>query len=109
MKKIARAIPFDDLLVKNLGNSEFAVEYLNACLEEGDKELFLDAVRKVVESQGGMTKVAKAAKLNRVSLYKMLHSKGNPGFENILRLLQAIGIRFYVKPKKMTKLKRKAA
>ncbi len=91
---------FKEDLKRELRNPAFASEFLNACLEENDKDLFLNALRDVLEAQGGMTKIAKAAKINRVSLYKMLHAKGNPGFENILRILKVIGIRFYVSPKK---------
>lgn len=99
-QKYPPSVSHHEFMMKQLHDPEFASEYLNACLEENDKELFLKALRDVLEAQGGMTKIAKAAKVNRVSLYKMLQAGGNPGFDNILKLLQAAGIRFYVKPKK---------
>ena len=101
MKKYAPAVRgFKKDLNRRLRDPDFAAEFLNACLEENDKQLFLKALRDVLEAHGGMTQIAKAAKLNRVSLYKMLHPEGNPGFDNVLKLLQVVGIRFYVKPKK---------
>ncbi len=109
MKKYPPTASHHEFMMKQLQDPEFASEYLNACLEENYKNLFLNALRDVLEAQGGMTRIAKAAKINRVSLYKMLHAKGNPGFENILRILKAIGIRFYVRPKKERRSKAKAA
>ncbi len=100
MRKNSPVAGYQEFLIEQLRDPEVAAEYLNACLEENDKELFLRAFRNVLTAYGGMTKIAKAAKLNRVSLYKMLHAEGNPGFDNVLKLLQALGIRFYVKPKK---------
>ena len=94
----ARTVSYQDDLIRFLHNPEAASAYLNAALEEGDKDFFLQALRNVLEAQGGMTRFARAAKLNRVSLYKMLGSKGNPGFESILRLLKAAGVRFTVAP-----------
>ena len=75
---------------------EEAAAYLNASLEQGDKEAFLIALKHVLIALGGMTKAADRTKMNRVSLYKMLSKNGNPGFENIMRLLHTAGIRFQV-------------
>lgn len=88
------AVPWQPVLIKSLEDPAEAAGYLNAALEEGDKKLFLLALRNVIEAQGNLTRVAKLAKLNRVSLYKMLSAKGNPGFANILTLLKIVGIRF---------------
>ena len=82
-------------LIKELrADPELASEYLNAALEAGDKKAFLMALRNVIEARGGMSRVARASKMNRVSLYKMLSGNGNPGFGNILLILQTAGIRF---------------
>ena len=91
-------VRYRDRLIRALGNPEEASAYLNAALDEGDKDFFLKALRDVIEAQGGMSKFAKAAKLNRVSAYKMLGAHGNPGFESILRILKAAGVRFQVSP-----------
>ncbi|MBP9865277.1 MAG: putative addiction module antidote protein [Candidatus Omnitrophica bacterium] len=91
-------VSYRDRLIRALRAPEEASAYLNAALDEGDKDFFLKALRDVIEAQGGMTKFARAAKLNRVSAYKMLGAKGNPGFENILQILKAAGVRFQVSP-----------
>ena len=41
----------------------------------------------------GMTQVAHDAGLTRASLYKALHEDGNPEFETIFRVCQALGFR----------------
>jgi probable addiction module antidote protein len=95
MKKVPPAVSHHDWLIKSLrADPEEASGYLNAALEAGDKKAFFMALRNVIEARGGMTRFAKASKINRVSLYKMLSGKGNPGFLNILVLLQHAGLRF---------------
>ncbi len=100
MKYVA-AVSHHDWLIKRLkADPEEASGYLNAALEAGDKKAFLMALRNVIEARGGMTRIARASKINRVSLYKMLSGKGNPGFLNILVLLQHAGICLHASPRK---------
>ena len=95
-------------LIEDLKNPEEAFAYLNAALEAWDKKAFLLALRNVLEAHGGMTRISRHTKINRVSLYKMLSTNGNPAFENILRLLQTAGIRLQVVPRP-NKTRQKAA
>ena len=101
------AVSHHDFLIKYLKDPKMAAGYLDAALEAGDKKAFLLALRNILEAQGGMTKISDRTKINRVSLYKMLSRNGNPGFENIMRILQTAGIRFQVVPK--LKSRKKAA
>ena len=96
-------------LIEDLKNPEEASAYLNAALEAGDKNAFLFALRNVLEAHGGMTRISRHTKINRVSLYKMLSENGNPAFENILRLLQTAGVRLQVLPKPNVKTCKRAA
>lgn len=93
------AVSYHEELMKILKDPQEASTYLNAALEAGDKKAFLLALRNVLEARGGMTRISRRADIHRVSLYKMLSKNGNPGFENILRLLQISGIRLQVVPK----------
>ncbi len=83
-------------LVESLRDAREAEEYLNAALEEGDPELFLLALRNVAEAQGGVAQLAKKAKLNRESLYKILSERGNPELKSLDALLHALGFRLAV-------------
>ncbi|OGX10813.1 MAG: hypothetical protein A2351_00165 [Omnitrophica bacterium RIFOXYB12_FULL_50_7] len=99
--KCAAAVSHHDWLIKRLkADPEEASGYLNAALEAGDKKAFLIALRNVIEARGGMTRFAKASKINRVSLYKMLSGNGNPGFSNVLLLLHHAGMCFKAETKK---------
>lgn len=108
--KIPPSVDYYEFLVEDLRkNPDEASAYLNAALEAGDKRAFLLALRNVLMAQGGMTKMSDRTKINRVSLYKMLSQNGNPGFENIMRILQTAGIRFQVVPKRNLRTRKKAA
>ncbi len=96
-------------LIQALKDPKEAAAYLNAALEAGDKKAFLLALRNVLEAQGGMTKVSRHTKLNRVSLYKILSKNGNPELDSILALLDVAGIRLQIVPKSGSKSHQKAA
>ena len=89
-------------LLAALKNTEEATAYLNAALEAGDQKAFLLALRNVLQAQGGMTRLSRRTKINRVSLYKMFSKNGNPGFINVVQVLQTAGIYFRMvfKPRK---------
>jgi probable addiction module antidote protein len=102
------AVSYHKTLIEDLRKDpQEAIGYLNAALEDGDKEVFLLALRDVLEAFGGMTKISRSSKLHRVSLYKMLSKKGNPGIESIIAVLNAIGIQFRV-AEKNSRLRRAA-
>jgi len=86
-----------EYLLESLQNPEEAAAYLNAALEENDNELFLLALRNVVQA-AGMTKVAKKANLNRENLYRMLSKKGNPELSSLWALLDSIGLEISINP-----------
>lgn len=105
--KVPPGAAYEEILIKDLKkNPEEAVLYLNACLEEKDPRVFLIAVKQVLEALGGITKFSRKTKLGRVSIYKMLSKKGNPGFMNVLALLSCAGITLRAVPK-TSKLKEK--
>jgi probable addiction module antidote protein len=55
--------------------------------------LFLIALRDVVMAYGGVAKIAKAAGLNRESLYKTLSRGGNPEVNTLRKILAALGMK----------------
>ena len=96
---MAKTRSYQTDLLKALKDPVEAAEYLNAALEEGEPEIFLLALRDVVDSYGGMSKLATSTSLNRENLYRMLSSKGNPEFFSLSTVLSAVGIRLAVEPK----------
>jgi len=92
-----RSRPYQEHLNEALADPLEAAAYLNAAMEERDKELFLLALRNVAEARlGGMSKLAKTSGLNRESLYRMLSGKGNPELKSLDRLLHALGLKISV-------------
>ena len=91
-------ICYDDELMVALRNPDEAAEYLNAALADPDQEVFLLALRDVINARGGMSKLAGSAELNRVSLYRMLSKRGNPELRTINRMLAELGFSFAIKP-----------
>ncbi|MGH7972219.1 MAG: addiction module antidote protein [Limisphaerales bacterium] len=70
--------------------------YLEACLEEanGDAAFIAKALGDIARARG-MAQVARDAGLSRESLYKALSGERSPGFDTILKVVQALGLRLH--------------
>ena len=97
MKKTA-SISHDEALVRELrDNPELAAEYLRAALEEkNEPRVLLLALRRIAESRGGIAKIAKAAGMERESLYRALSAKGNPRLSTLVAVTRAVGLKLTV-------------
>jgi probable addiction module antidote protein len=95
---ISPSKPFDfSFRDELLRDPENAAIYLAECLEDGDMELFQEALRHVAKAQeGGIKAVAEHADLNRENLYRALSKSGKPQLETISKMLSAMGLRFTV-------------
>jgi probable addiction module antidote protein len=93
---MSRSRRYEEVLDEDLQNPAEAAEYLNACLEDGDPEVFLLALRDVARARGGVAKLAEATQLNREHLYRMLSASGNPELRSLEALLGALGFRLAV-------------
>jgi len=83
---------------------QFAAEYLNAILEDGDQQELLTALRYLAAAFGGIPYLAEQAELNATTLYRTLSPHGNPELKSLLALLKALGLRLAVQPLKPTAL-----
>ena len=100
MKNLDRAsVSHDEALVRELkADPVFAAEYLQAAMEDTDEPaVLLIALRQVSEAYG-MSEVAKAAGVQRESLYRALSPKGNPTLKTLTAVLKAVGLRLAVAP-----------
>ncbi len=77
---------------------QFAAEYLNAVLEDGEQEEVMVALRRLSKAFGGVQKLAEDAELNATTLYHTLSSKGNPALKSLTALLRAMGLQLAVRP-----------
>jgi len=87
----------DDAIVRRVRKeAEFAAEYLKAALEDGDEpSVLLIALRHLAQAQG-IANVAKAAGIERESLYRALSAHGNPRLSTLVAVTKAIGLRLTV-------------
>jgi len=93
---MSRSRRYEDVLDEDLRDPTEAVAYLNACLEDGDPEVFLLALRDVARARGGVARLAEATDLNREHLYRMLSENGNPELRSLELLLDALGLRLSI-------------
>jgi probable addiction module antidote protein len=91
------SVSHDETVVRRLRKDpEFAAEYLKAALEdEEEPRVLLIALRHLAQAQG-IAKVAKAAGIERESLYRALSARGNPRLSTLLAVTKAIGLRLTV-------------
>ena len=78
----------------HLRSSEEVAAYLEATFEEanGDAAFIAKALGHVARSKG-MAKVAREAGLSRESLYKALSGERSPGFDTVLKVMGALGLK----------------
>lgn len=74
--------------------------YLEACLEEanGDAAFIAQALGNIAKAKG-MSQVARDTGLSRESLYKALSGERSPGFDTILRVIDALGMKLHAAAK----------
>ena len=72
--------------------------YLEACFEEGggDAAFIAKALGDIARAKG-MAQVARQAGLSRESLYKALSGERSPGFDTILKVVEALGLKLHAK------------
>jgi len=96
-----KTLDYEDGLVDQLKDSELAVEYLNASLEdedEGAEERFLIALRHVAKAHG-MSVVSEKSGVARQALYRALSEKGNPELSSLKAVLDALGLKLAIESK----------
>jgi len=90
-------ISHDEAMIRRLRkNPEFAAEYLKAALEDGDEpRVLLIALRHVAQAPG-IARIAKAAGIERESLYRALSARGNPRLSTLHAVAKAVGLKLTV-------------
>lgn len=97
MRKLRK---FNDTVIENLQNKEYARTYLEVALEEYSKDhdtrAFFLALRDVAEAQGGLSKLAEHTNLNRSNLYGILSGQNKPKLDTVDTILQGLGFRLSI-------------
>jgi probable addiction module antidote protein len=81
---------------EHLRTPEEMAAYLEACIEDanGDAAFIAKALGDIARAKG-MSQVARDAGLSRESLYKALSGERSPGFDTILKVIDALGLRLH--------------
>lgn len=88
------SVSHNEVIVKKLRKSpEFAAEYLRAAMEDTEEpRVLLIALRQIAEARGGIARIAKAAGIERESLYRALSPRGNPRLSTLFAVTKAMGL-----------------
>lgn len=83
-------------VAEHLRTRDEMAAYLEACLEEaaGDAVFIAKALGDIARAKG-MAQVARDAGLSRESLYKALSGERIPGFDTILKVIGALGLKLH--------------
>lgn len=92
-----KSISYQDDLLLALADPMEAAHYINAAIEDSPNS-FLMALRDVAQAKQ-MAKVAKEAGIQRETIYRSLSAKGNPTWDTLSSLLDALGLTFNTIPK----------
>jgi probable addiction module antidote protein len=98
--EIKKSKPFD--ASKYLDDDAAIAAYINEALLTFDLETITHAIGVAAKARG-MSRIAEEAGLSRESLYKALSGDGNPQFETIVRVLNALGLQLRAEPTKPDK------
>lgn len=84
--------PYREGLLNRLRvDEELQLEHLKASLEDDMPEVFLLALRDVIEARG-IARFAEEAELNREHLYRILSKDGNPKLDSFFKIIKALGL-----------------
>lgn len=91
------SVSHDEMVIQRLKSSPtFAAEYIKAALEEEDEPgVLLIALRHLAQAHG-IASIAKAAGVERESLYRALSAKGNPRLSTLIAVTKAVGLKLTV-------------
>jgi probable addiction module antidote protein len=97
-RKDVTSVSHDEYMIRELRqNPNFAAEYLKVALQDTEEPgVLLIALRRIAEARGGIAKVAKAAGIERESLYRALSAKGNPRLSTLVAVTKAVGLKLTV-------------
>jgi probable addiction module antidote protein len=92
---------YEESLHEALKDHDEALAYLNAALEDEDPKMFLLALKDVLIAQGiGIADFAQESSITRQNMYRILSEKGNPRWENLTSLLNALELQMHLSGKK---------
>ena len=96
---MAKNINFQDDLNEKLRDPKFASDYITAAIIENDLDFLPVALGDIAKAHG-ITKLSENSGINRRTLYKVFDKNGHPSFELVSQIMDHLGLKIEVKPKK---------
>ena len=93
VKKKTKTSPYDS--AEYMDSPEAINAYMEEAVETEDPAFIAKALGTIARARG-MSQIAKKAGLSRESLYKALSTEGNPEFGTVIRVMQALGLKFSI-------------
>jgi len=90
---VTETMPF--MVDEHLETEDDIKEFLRELSATGDYHDLISGLATVAKAKG-MTEIAKKAGVTRASLYKSLNENGNPRFETIAKIVNALGCKLVV-------------
>jgi probable addiction module antidote protein len=91
--KKTKTLPYDT--AEFLDSKQAVNAYMKEALETDDPSFIAMALGTIARARG-MARIAKKAGLSRESLYKALSTEGNPEFGTVIRVIQALDLKFSI-------------
>lgn len=83
-------------MTNTTSRSKDVEKLLNAAFETNDLKMICRAIDAAVLQSGSNIEVARAAKLNRVTLYRAFRLEKGPALDNMIKVLSVLGFRLVV-------------
>lgn len=97
---------FTSVLDDYLKDPQFAADFLSEALAEEDFDVFLLALRDIMRVHGNVSSIARKARLNRGTLYKLFSQNANPEMKTILSVLNSLGYGLRVTKKERPRVRK---
>lgn len=95
---------FDEILLEDLQNPDFAQEYfesiLNDYIRDKDTASFLQCLKPLIESRENISEFSRKVGISRAYLYKIFKNKVNPEFETLEKIFKGLGFELCISVKK---------
>ncbi len=84
-------------IAEHLETDEDIHEFLSEAITTGSESDFIHALGIAARAKG-MSDIARSAQVTRASLYKSLSENGNPRFDTINKIVEALGCKLVIAP-----------
>lgn len=94
-RKYKASVPWEEILIRQLQDEEFAQEFLNESFMEyingGSFNAFFRSLERVIKARMSVTQFAKEAELDRTNLYALFKGKKKPQLKTVIKILSKLG------------------